>query len=708
LLDAKGEPHLTDFGLARLVEAESTVTRTMEVLGTPSYMAPEQAVGNNAAVSRATDVYGLGAVLYQLLTGHPPFAGGTTFETIKLLLDTEPRQPRVLNRKIDRDLSTICLKCLEKDPQRRYSSALALAEDLEHWVKHEPIRAKRSGFFTRARKWARRNPSIAVMAALLLALAVPLGRMIWKRESERPPPTGIAVLPFENLSRDKKNAVFADGVQDDVLTKLAKIANLKVISRTSVMQYRGKQDTRQIGQALGVSHVLEGSVQRAGSKVRVNAQLVDTRTDTHVWAEEYDRDLSDIFAIQTEIAQRIADQLQAKVSAAEKAAIEERPTKDLAAYDLYARATDLIDLADPPSQDRDADLLREAVELLNQAVARDPAFLLAYCKLARAHDALHFHGFDKTATSLALANDAINSAFHLKPGSDEAHLALALHLYYGYLDYDQARDEVAIAARTLPNDARVFQLAGRIDRRQGRWHDAVRNFERAVELDPQNPEHLAVLRETYRMMRAYKKARETADRRLALNPNGIGLNREILGFGLSSPQLSRAWIDVDERADTRPLHAVMEKTLRDDPASAGVRVRDLFVLALYERDFAAAERALALLTENEFGEIKPSIYFNRAIAEGVIAHAKGEAAASRAAFAATRSEAEQAAREEPDHGNILVALSFVYAGCGLKEEALREGRRALEVWPVTKDAVGAPGSLYFFAIICAWRTRSGH
>src|SRR5206468_3087494 len=175
LLDVKGEPHLTDFGLARLAETESTVTRTMEVLGTPSYMAPEQAVGDNARVSGATDIYGLGAVLYQLLTGHPPFAGGTTYETVRLVLDTEPRQPRLLNPKVDRDLATICLKCLEKDPQRRYSSALALAEDLERWLKHEPIRARRTGIFTRGKKWLRRNPSIAVMAAMLLVLAVPLG-----------------------------------------------------------------------------------------------------------------------------------------------------------------------------------------------------------------------------------------------------------------------------------------------------------------------------------------------------------------------------------------------------------------------------------------------------------------------------------------------------------------------------------------------------
>src|SRR5216117_2322175 len=298
LLDDKGEPHLTDFGLARLVETESTITRTLELLGTPSYMAPEQAAGNNTQLTSATDVYGLGAVLYRLLTGHPPFVGGTTYETIKLLLDTEPRQPRLWNPKIDRDLSTICLKCLDKDPQRRYASALALAEDLERWLKHEPIQARRIRAFTRGSKWVRRNPTRALLTASLVALATASGWIVSKSELIRGPvTTGIAVLPFENLSEQKENAAFADGVQDDILTKLARIADLKVISRTSVMDYRGKRNLRQIGDDLRVSHVLEGSVRRAGTHLRLNAQLIDTRSDTHVWAEQYDRDLNDLFAI---------------------------------------------------------------------------------------------------------------------------------------------------------------------------------------------------------------------------------------------------------------------------------------------------------------------------------------------------------------------------------------------------------------------------
>src|SRR5205814_3273822 len=278
LLDAKGEPHLTDFGLARLVETESTMTRTLDVLGTPSYMAPEQALGNNAAVSSVTDIYGLGAVLYQLLTGQPPFAGGATYETSKLLLDTEPRQPRLLNPKIDRDLSTMCLKCLEKDPKRRYSSALALAEDLEHWLRHEPIQARHTGVFARGGKWVRRNPTSTLLVAALVGLAATAGWIAWKSELiHHPVTTGIAVLPFENLSEQKEDGAFADGVQDDILTKLAKIGDLKVISRTSVMEYRGKRNLRQIGNDLRVSHVLEGSVRRAGTVLHMNAQLIDKR-----------------------------------------------------------------------------------------------------------------------------------------------------------------------------------------------------------------------------------------------------------------------------------------------------------------------------------------------------------------------------------------------------------------------------------------------
>src|SRR5438093_4577886 len=291
LLDAKGKPHLTDFGLARLVETESTVTRTLEILGTPSYMAPEQAAGNKAQLTSATDVYGLGAVFYQLLTGHPPFAGGTTYETVRMVLETQPRQPRLYNPKADRDLATICLKCLQKDQERRYSSALELAEDVERWLKHEPIRARRTGLFTRGRKWLRRNPTTAVLVESLVALAAVVAAMIWKSDLVHRPviTTGIAVLPFENRSEDKANDYLPEGIQDEILTRLSKIADLKVISRTSTQHYKSApENLPEIARQLGVAHILEGSVQKSGDAVRVNVQLIKAANDSHVWADTFD------------------------------------------------------------------------------------------------------------------------------------------------------------------------------------------------------------------------------------------------------------------------------------------------------------------------------------------------------------------------------------------------------------------------------------
>ena len=692
LLDKNGEPHLTDFGLARLIEQESTITNSFDVLGTPSYMAPEQAAGHTKELTAAADVYSLGAVFYQMLTGEPPFAGGTTYETIRLVLETEPRNPRTRSPKLDIDVATICLKCLEKNPANRYPTAKALAEDLERWLRHEPIQARRTGIFSRAGKWVRRNPAVTTLAAVIVALALVVGTLWWRTLSARLPQSGIAVLPFENLSDEKEHAFFADGVQDDILIKLAKIADLKVISRTSVMQYRGKQDVRQIANALRVSHVLEGTVRRSGGKVHVNAQLVDTRTDAGVWAEEYDRDLNEVFAIETEVAQSIANRLRAKVSARERLAMQERPTQDLVAYDFYVHAAALIDEASyAPEQERWKDYF-QAVELLDRAIARDPAFLLAYCRLAEAHDELYFQNGDHTPSRLELANAAINSAFRLKPDSADAHLALARHLYHGYFDYDHARDELAIAARTLPNDARIFEWSGYIDRRQNRWHEAVRNFERAMELDPRNVKIFTGAAVTYSVMRDYGQARETSDRLITLEPNNI------------HARVLRARIDFDERADTRPLHAVIEKILRDDPASAGNLVGWRFYLALYEHDFASADRALAPLIENKHTTFRvrtDEMYFSRAYAEGLLARIKGDAAAARAAFTAARAQ-EEAVRARPDDGQTFCLLGLIDAGLGRKEEALREGRRALELIPVAKDTNAGPQVLYFFAVICAW------
>ena len=500
----------------------------------------------------------------------------------------------------------------------------------------------------------------------------------------------IAVLPFENLSDNKDDAFFADGVQDDVLTKLARISELKVISHTSVMHYRGNQDPRKIGRALGVLHLLDGTVRRYGSKVHVNARLVNARTGTHVWAEEYDRDLNEVFAIEAEMAQSVASQLGAKVSADETTAMEERPTKDLVAYDFYVHAAPLIEESLYYGLNSETNLFK-AVELLNQAIAQDPTFLLAYCQLARAHDAIYWNALDHTPGRLELAKSAVNSALQLNPDSGEAHFASALHFYYGYLDYDRARDELAVALRTLPNSARIFELNGYVDRRQARWNDALHNLERAVELDPRNDDILFGTGFTYLCARDYERAREIANRGLALPTKN------------NYAQLLPVWIDFHEQADTRPWHAVLEKILAENPASARDLTRARFFVSLYERDPVAAKRALATLdypvmNARGIGAVK----FSPAYARGLVARMKGDAAGADAAFRDARTQQEEAVRTAPDDASKLCFLGLIDASLGRKEEALREGLRAVELLPSTKDALNGTEVLYFYAVICAW------
>jgi eukaryotic-like serine/threonine-protein kinase len=479
LLDQKGEPHLTDFGLARLVETESTVTRTKEIFGTPSYMAPEQAAGETRRrLTSATDVYGLGAVLYQLLVGHPPFDGGTTYETLRLLLETEPRPPRLLNPKIDRDLSTICLKCLEKDPKRRYPSAQALAEDLEHWLKHEPILAKRSGFFTHTRKWVRRNPSTAVLVTLLVALAAGLSATVWNRKPAVLIPKSIAVLPFENLSDDSDNTYFADGIQEEILTRLAKIGDLKVISRSSTRSYQRKpRNLADIAKQLGVATILEGSVRKAADRVRVNVQLISAQTNSHLWAETYDRKLTDVFLVETDIAETIADSLKAKLTPSERQAIAVRPTANPEAYELYLKGRFLW------NKRTGADL-RKAIDYFNQAIAKDPNYALAHAGLADCYDLLHEYSDLSPKESYPKAKAAAIKALELDDTLGEAHTSLAYSLINYDWDWPGAQREYQRAIQLNPNYATAHQWYAECLSMLGRHVEAIAEIKRAHQLDP--------------------------------------------------------------------------------------------------------------------------------------------------------------------------------------------------------------------------------
>jgi TolB-like protein/class 3 adenylate cyclase/Tfp pilus assembly protein PilF len=502
------------------------------------------------------------------------------------------------------------------------------------------------------------------------------------------PEKSIAVLPFENFSNNKENAYFADGVQDEILTGLSRVADLKVISRTSVMQYKAglQRNLREVAADLGVAHVLEGTVRRAGGRVRVNAQLIDARTDSQLWAERYDRDVADVFAIESELAGKIVAQLQAKISPSEKAAIEQKPTADLVAHDLYIRAKTLI--ATSAFSTPQVESLSEAVRLLRQAIERDPGFTLAYYQLAQAHDQLYFAGIDHTPARLAMADAAIQSLTRLRPNSGEVRLALAKHLYWGYLDYDHARQELKVAERSLPNDPLLFEILGFIDRRQGRWPESTKNLERAIELDPQNSGFLKQLADSYLCLRQYADAERALDRGIAVAPQD------------SNMRAFRASIELEWHADPNPLSSTIRAIIAED-SREGQNIAQLWLrVSLCERDFDSASRALAALPIG--GCYDDWIPFPRASCEGVVAQMKGDKAAAHAAFTTARNEAAMLIADQPEYAEALCVLGMADAALGNKEDAIREGRRATELVPVSKNAIEGALFIRYLAVIYAW------
>ena len=500
----------------------------------------------------------------------------------------------------------------------------------------------------------------------------------------------IAVLPFENLSRDPDNAFFTDGVQDQILTDLSQIADLKVISRTSVMQYKSgvARNLREIGQQLGVAHVVEGSVQRAVNKIRVNAQLIDARTDAHLWAQTYDRDLADVFAIQSEIAKAIADQLQAKLSPNEKKAIEQPPTTDLAAFDLYSRAKSLL-LTAGFSATAEPDL-RKAIELLDEAVKRDPSFFDAYCQLAYAHEQLYaVKGFDHTPARLALAEAAVQAATRLRPDAAETHLARAQYLYYGLRDYAGALAELEIARRALPNDPRLFELTGYVLRRRGQQEEGLHNLQRAVELDPRNFLVLQQIAVSYQYLGRYGEAIAALDRALSIVPDNV------------ETRANRALYELCWKGDTRPLHQTIDSILVQGPGAIAPAADVWFMCAVAERDSAAAERALIALVDNPcWGE--SAIILSHSFGEGLLALMTKDEARARIAFEAARAQQEKTLQAQPDYGPTLCVLAMIDAGLGRKELALEEGRRAIALMPMEKDVNNGSRVTQYFAITAAW------
>ena len=543
-----------------------------------------------------------------------------------------------------------------------------------------PPRLKRAE--TEVRRRRRRNTLLLAGSSVLVLIVA--GFFLLPRASAHKIDKSIAVLPFESLSDDKENVYFADGIQDDVLTNLSKIGDLKVISRTSVMPYRGKaSNVREIGKALGVATILEGSVRRIGNRVRVNVQLINTENDEHLWAEDYDRDLTDVFAIQTDLAKKIAGELQAKLSPAEKAQMERKPTENGEAYLAFVQAQNLACAVE------DFEKLKQSEQLYERAIQLDPNFALAVARLSLLQSWL-VHTFDRTPERREKARTLAERALRLQPDLPEAHLAVGFSYYYGDNNYDAALREFEIAQRALPNESEVYLALGAIQRRQGKWAESTANLEKAASLNPKDTWPLQNLADNYQVLRNFDAANKTIDRALALNSTAFG----VLEIKSKLAIFEKGDFSVAEKALEALKSAQMTKEEKLNAANARVNI------FLLERKYQEGLQEAEKLPDDQLAAF-PGHLWSKYYYIGFARKALQDERGARAAFLKAKSALEQELKRSPDNPEIQVQLAKVLAYLGEKESALAEAQRATELLPEAKDAFGGPEIRTGVAEVCA-------
>jgi len=687
LVNENCEPKLLDFGIAKLLGIDpddEQITITAERRLTPLYAAPEQNAGQAATI--ASDVYSLGALLYELLTNKPPpgNSNGNSLENdpSKHLTEalpshvvTDPQTKHQLRGQLDQ----IVAKTMRRDPAQRYSSAAELSKDIERYLDRGAARPEHS---YRGTSWHRWQIAAASLGAIVLATALLFSlrsKFAWPKSAQTSPPHAtvahsIAVLPFDNLSVERENAYFADGIQGDILTNLSKIGDLKVISRRSVMSYRGKtSNVREIGKTLGVSTVLEGNVRRVGNRVRVNVELINAENEQAIWAENYDRDLTDVLAIQTDLAKKIASELQAKLSPAEKERIERKPTENSEAYLAFVQARNL------QSAYEDLGRLKQSEQLFERAVELDPRYALALSRYSQLQSWV-VHQFESTPARREKARTLAERALQLEPDLPEAHLAIGFWYYHGNNNYDAALREFQIAQRGLPNEVDVYRGIGAIQRRQGKWTESTANLEKAVDLDPNDTWTLQNLAFNYQMQRNFAAANKIIDRALEVDPRGLGLWEVKVSLA------------IDERGDLSVAENALA-TINSLPANSSEQKSEIAIaranMLVLLRKYGELLQAADSLPDNPPHNVPPA-FGGKDYVIGFAQQELNDSAGAQTAFLKAKDVASAQLKQSPDDARVHAQSAKVLACLGEKDAALLEAQRARELLPENKDAFSGP------------------
>lgn len=691
LLDGRAEPLVSDFGLAKWLDESSDLTRTLTIFGTPGYIAPEQAHGPASSLKPTADVYSLGAILFDLLAGRPPFLGEHALSVIEQSREKPAPKLRSINLKADRDLDTMCARCLEREPGARYHSAGDLAADLERWLEGKPIVARPVSAPTRTWRWARRNPKLATsVAGCVLGGFIALAFVTFTflpdtspfRQIIAAPEKSIAVLPFENRSEEKASAYFADGIQDEILTRLSKISDIKVISRTSTEHYKAApKNLREIAKQLGVTHIAEGSVQKSGDAVRINVQLIRAADDSHVWADTFDRKLTDIFLVESEVAKAIADQLRARLTDEEEKIIESKLTDNPAAYDAYLRglAYTLKAGATPASTLGAQKYLREAVRL-------DPKFALAWARLALVDSVSHFtFNLQPTAALDEETRHAADTAFTLQPNLGEALLAKGYYHYACLKDYENAVRYFEKARQVMPNSSLVSQSLAFIARRYGRWEQSEGYFNEAERLDPRNAHLLTQHALLYMPLRRFSDARRKLEQVINITPDDVDTIALQAAIAQAEGDLPRAFAlltalrpggDHASALETQVYQSILERNSSQ-------------IVSRLEEILAAPDPAL--------GYINSELRFWLGWAQEVA----GDPDGARQTWRRAREDLAQFLKEQPDNISIIADLALTNACLGDKAAALALAERAAVVVPVGRNAIDGPVAIEILARVAA-------